>query len=73
VVPVLHPAGVHLHTAVLLPEVQARAIVLLQEVTALLLPAEVLQVEVLQEVALVAAQAVVAEAAAEAEDSCSFV
>lgn len=73
VVPVHHQAGVHLHTAVLLQEVQVLVTTVhLQEVTALLLQVEV-QVEALQEVALVAAQVVEAEAAAEAEDSCSFV
>lgn len=73
-VPVHHRAGVHLHTAVLLPEVQVLVItILLQEVTALLLPAEVLQEEALQEAVQVAALAVEAEAAAEAEGSCSFV
>lgn len=68
-VPVHHRAGVHLHTAVLLPEVQVLVItVLLQEVTALLLPAEVLQEEALQEALQEAVQeaalAVEAEAAA---------
>ena len=69
VVPAHHQAGVHLHTAVLLQEVQVLVTtVLLLEVTALLLQVEV-QVEALQE----AAQVVEAEAAAEAGDSCSFV
>ena len=73
VVPAHHQAGVHLHTAVLLQEVQVLVTtVLLQEVTALLLQVEVLQVEALQEVALAAAQVVGAEAEAEAEDSCSL-
>lgn len=57
VVPAHHQAGVHLHTAVLLQEVQVLVTtVLLQEAIALLLPAEVLQVAALQAVAPEAVQ-----------------